>query len=284
MSHKKQQTMKENDTTADKGFYSMEGLQDFCNLHNPGYRITERDVEKVNRLITWIRKDRTEAGEIHPATGDIVEYTTRSGEYYGRSHIEYIGDDSITVCLHPDIPFCHEDTDGIRYTTHGKSYSTLDRKSLEPAGTVPKEFKTWGHAGRNPRGTVHFQASVRMWRYIEPQPYFEGYTTQHWTSYLLEEYPDPERKGECTYESDRFTLYSKEELETLARTLHGKLFEGFYRGLLILWGYRMEWQELPAWEWNGLQAETRLSFLGASPVKIQTDHANHTVTIYKKSN
>lgn len=117
----------------DKGHYCMEELQDFCNLHNPGYRITERDVEKVNRLITWIRKDRTEAGEIHPATGDIVEYTTRSGEYYGRSHIEYIGDDSITVCLHPDIPFCHEDTDGIRYTTHGKSYSTLDRKSLEPA-------------------------------------------------------------------------------------------------------------------------------------------------------
>lgn len=265
-------------------FYNMEELQNFCNLHNPGYRITERDVEKVNQLITRIRKDRTEDEEIHPAIGDIVEYTTRSGEYYGRSHIEYIGDDSITVCLHPDIPFCHGDTNRIRYTTHGKSYSTLDRKNLEPAGTAPKEFRTWGHAGRNPRGTVHFQASVRMWRCVEPEPYFEGYTTQHWTSYLLEVYPDPEQKGECTYESDHFTLYSKEELETLVRTLHGKLFKGFYRSLLILWGYRMEWRELPLWEWNGLQAETRLSFLGTSPVKIRTDHHTHTVTIYKKSN
>ena len=264
-------------------FYNMEKLQSFCSLHNPGYRITERDVEKVNRLITWIKEDRKETGEVYPAIGDIVEYTTRSGEYHGRSHIEYSGDDSITVCLHPGIPCCYEDTGRIRYTTHGKSYSTLDRKNLEPAGSAPKEFKTWGHAGRNPRGTVYFQTSVRMWRYIEPQPYFEGYTTQHWTSYLLEEYPDPERKGECTYESDHFTLYSKEELETLVKILRGKLFKGFYHDLLILWGYRMEWKELPPWEWNGLKAETRLSLLGISPVKIRTDHTTHTVTIYKKS-
>lgn len=267
----------------DKELYDMEKLQDFCNRRNRECRITESDVEKVNRLITRIREDRTEDGGIHPVTGDIVEYTARNGEYYGRSHIEYIGDGSITVCLHPDIPFCHRDTGGIKYTTHGKGYSTLDRNLFEPAGTAPKEFKTWGHAGRSPRGTVHFQAPVRVWRYTDPQPYFEGYTTRHWTRYLLEKYPDPERKDECTYESEHFTLYSNEELETLVKTLHGKLFEGFHHGLLILWGYRMEWEELPSWEWNGLQAETRLSFLGASPAKLRTDHANHTVTIYKKS-
>ncbi|WP_347030458.1 DUF4121 family protein, partial [Bacteroides intestinalis] len=50
-----------------------------------------------------------------------------------------------------------------------------------------------------------------------------------------------------------------------------------------LWAYRMEWKELPAWEWNMLKADTHLSFLGISPVRIQTDHKRHIVTIYKKS-
>jgi hypothetical protein len=38
-----------------------------------------------------------------------------------------------------------------------------------------------------------------------------------------------------------------------------------------------------AWEWNMLKADTHLSFLGISPVRIQTDHKRHIVTIYKKS-
>ena len=74
-----------------------------------------------------------------------------------------------------------------------------------------------------------------------------------------------------------------EELERLVGILHGKLFNGFRPGLFILWAYRMEWKELPAWEWNMLKADTHLSFLGISPVRIQTDHKRHIVTIYKKS-
>lgn len=80
-----------------------------------------------------------------------------------------------------------------------------------------------------------------------------------------------------------FTLYSREELERLVGILHGELFNGFRPGLFILWAYRMEWKELPTWEWNMLKAETHLFFLGVSPVKIRTDHNGHTVTFYKKT-
>ena len=95
--------------------------------------------------------------------------------------------------------------------------------------------------------------------------------------------PDIEPADAFIYRNESFTLYSREELERLVGILHGELFNGFRPGLFILWAYRMEWKELPTWEWNMLKAETHLFFLGVSPVKIRTDHNGHTVTFYKKT-
>ena len=114
-------------------------------------------------------------------------------------------------------------------------------------------------------------------------PLYGKYTTKEWTKYLIERRQDIEPAGAFIYRNESFTVYSKEELDRMVGILHGRLFDGFRQGLFILWGYRMEWKELPAWEWNMLKAETHLSFLGVSPVRIRTDHDGHTVTIYKKS-
>ena len=121
------------------------------------------------------------------------------------------------------------------------------------------------------------------WKYTEPDPLYGKYTTKEWTRYLIECQPDIEPADAFVYRNEAFTLYSREELERLVGILHGKLFNGFRPGLFILWAYRMEWKELPTWEWNMLKADTHLSFLGISPVRIQTDHKRHIVTIYKKS-
>jgi hypothetical protein len=101
--------------------------------------------------------------------------------------------------------------------------------------------------------------------------------------YIIECQPDIEPADAFIYRNESFTLYSREELERLVGILHGELFNGFRPGLFILWAYRMEWKELPTWEWNMLKAETHLFFLGVSPVKIRTDHNGHTVTFYKKT-
>lgn len=132
-------------------------------------------------------------------------------------------------------------------------------------------------------GAVLFHTFVRAWKYTEPDPLYGKYTTKEWTRYIIECQPDIEPADAFVYRNEAFTLYSKEELERLVGILHGKLFNGFRPGLFILWAYRMEWKELPAWEWNMLKADTHLSFLGISPVRIQTDHKRHIVTIYKKS-
>ncbi len=132
-------------------------------------------------------------------------------------------------------------------------------------------------------GAVLFHTFVRAWKYTEPAPLYGKYTTKEWTKYLIERRQDIEPAGALIYRNESFTVYSKEELDRMIGILHGRLFDGFRQGLFILWGYRMEWKELPAWEWNMLKAETHLSFLGVSPVRIRTDHDGHTVTIYKKS-
>ena len=106
---------------------------------------------------------------------------------------------------------------------------------------------------------------------------------KEWTRYIIECQPDIEPADAFIYRNESFTLYSREELERLVGILHGELFNGFRPGLFILWAYRMEWKELPTWEWNMLKAETHLFFLGVSPVKIRTDHNGHTVTFYKKT-
>ena len=96
-------------------------------------------------------------------------------------------------------------------------------------------------------------------------PLYGKYTTKEWTKYLIERRQDIEPAGAFIYRNESFTVYSKEELDRMVGILHGRLFDGFRQGLFILWGYRMEWKELPAWEWNMLKAETHLSFLGVSP-------------------
>lgn len=142
----------------------------------------------------------------------------------------------------------------------------------------------WGHTGRHRNGAVLFHTFVRAWKYTEPDPLYGKYTTKEWTRYIIECQPDIEPADAFIYRNESFTLYSREELERLVGILHGELFNGFRPGLFILWAYRMEWKELPTWEWNMLKAETHLFFLGVSPVKIRTDHNGHTVTFYKKQN
>ena len=160
---------------------------------------------------------------------------------------------------------------------------TIRKELLLPDGIRSKQFRMWGHTGRHKNGAVLFHTFVRAWKYTEPDPLYGKYTTKEWTRYIIECQPDIEPADAFIYRNESFTLYSREELERLVGILHGKLFNGFRPGLFILWAYRMEWKELPAWEWNMLKADTHLSFLGISPVRIQTDHKRHIVTIYKKS-
>lgn len=262
-------------------FYTVETLQNLNDTHDYGYPVTQNDTDKVNRLITGIRQERE--GNEKPIAGDIIGYTSRNGDFFSSAHIGRVRDKNYEICLSQMVPFCYENESGTGYDIHEGVWVHPKNAVLEPAGIRAVLFRTWGHAGRCDHGFIYFKTFVRSWEYAEPEPMFSGYTTRNWTKYFISRHPDPERKGEFFYKADGFTLYSRTELDNLAKTLHGEVFNGVYHNSLILWGYRMDWKFLTEEEWNRIKADVHLSFLGDSPVKIRTEQEKHQITIYKKT-
>lgn len=261
-------------------YYTVEALQCLNDSHDYGYEVSLSDLNKVNRLIGFIQKSRLT--DETPLPGDIIEYTTRNGDYYACAHIERINDGCGEICLSPFPPFCYEEMEQARYDTGGGPWAHIEAVKLEPVGIKVKLFKTWGHCGRCAHGAVYFQIPVRVWKYTEANPAFGDYTTKNWTKYFISKMPDPERPKEFTYISNSFAAYNEAEFDRLVHLLHGKVFDGIYHNSLVLWGYRMDWKFLTEEEWNGIKADVHLSFLGNSPVKIQTELEKRAVTIYKK--
>lgn len=261
-------------------FYTIETLQYLNDSYDYGHPVTQSDTDKVNRLISAIRQERD--GYEKPVAGDIIEYTSRNGDFFNSARIGRITDKNYEICLSEKIPFCYENENGAGCDIHEGVWTHLDKAVPEFAGIRVGLFKTWGHVGRCAHGLIYFKTSVRSWRYTEPEPMFGEYTTKNWTKYFISKFPDPERKDEFTYKGDGFSLYSQTELDKLVEILHGELFNGIYCNSLILWGYRMVWKLLTEQEWNAEKARIHISFLGNSPVKIQTCHDTRTVIIHKK--
>ncbi len=251
-------------------FYDLKSLVRLNEREGCACSIKECDVEKVNRLISRMREEREENPV--PTAGDTVTYTTRGGDYYPQAHIER-GDDREVLSA-----FSHRHLSAMRmkkctgYNTEGGPWVTTGPELLLPDGIRNKQFRMWGHTGRHKNGAVLFHTFVRAWKYTEPDPLYGKYTTKEWTKYLIECQQDIEPADAFIYRNESFTLYSQGRTGAAGRNSARKLFNGFRPGLFILWAYRMEWKELPAWEWNMLKAETHLSFLGVSPVRIRTDH------------
>lgn len=262
-------------------FYTVETLQRLNDSHDYGYSVTQSDTDKVNRLIKGIQQERNRHEK--PIAGDIIGYTSRNGDFFSSAHIGRVRDKNYEICLSDIVPFCYENENGTGYDIHEGVWVHPKNAVLKPAGIKVVLFRTWGHTGRCDHGFIYFKTFVRSWEYAEPEPMFGEYTTRNWTKYLISSCPDPERKGEFFYKANGFTLYSRTELDRLAKTLHGELFNGIYRNSLVLWGYRMVWKILVEQEWNGAEADIHLSFLGESPVKIRTCEDNRTIFIYKKN-
>ncbi|MFQ6928415.1 MAG: DUF4121 family protein [Parabacteroides merdae] len=87
-------------------FYDLESLTLLNRHEGCACSIKECDVEKVNRLISRMRRDRERVSL--PTAGDVVTYITRGGDYYPQAHIERGDDREVHICLLPQTPFCHE--------------------------------------------------------------------------------------------------------------------------------------------------------------------------------
>lgn len=261
-----------------KNFYDIAGLEHINRDY--AYPITEREVEKVNRLISLIRKAREQD---RPAEGDSVEFISRTGDYFGEAHIEKIIGKHSHICLSPEMQFCFMDRKKAAFETEGGPWTQVSTSLLVPAGTAGKRLYTWGYGRRHHKGYLHFRTFVRKWKYQEADPLYDEYTTRDWYKYHIMKHRDPERRNEYTYRSNEFTLYSRNRLDELTGILHGKLYRGILPNSLVLWGYRMELKEISRKEWNGLrgQGQILMDFLDYGSVRILTDDETHTVTIHR---
>lgn len=52
-----------------------------------GYPITEKEVRKVNRMLELMENVRNR--QMCPTEGDCVEFVSRSGDYFGKAHIDF---------------------------------------------------------------------------------------------------------------------------------------------------------------------------------------------------
>lgn len=107
-----------------------------------GYPITEKEVRKVNRMLELMENVRSR--HMCPTEGDCVEFVSRSGDYFGKAHIERITGKYADICLIPETVFCFDDMGKAAYDTTGSPWTQVNIRNMKPAGTKIRIFRTWG--------------------------------------------------------------------------------------------------------------------------------------------
>ena len=97
-----------------------------------GYPITEKEVRKVNRMLELMENVRSR--QMCPTEGDCVEFVSRSGDYFGKAHIERITGKYADICLIPETVFCFDDMGKAAYDTTGSPWTQVNIRNMKPAG------------------------------------------------------------------------------------------------------------------------------------------------------
>jgi hypothetical protein len=156
---------------------TMETLIGVNASYHQEHRVTESDVQKANEVARVIEKTRN---NVVPQPGDIVQYTTKHGDYYARAHIEGgNGDGKLSICEQPSTPFVNVDGGIVRTNTSGGAWASIPA-TLEHVGVANKAFVHWGHCGRCGNGAFTVIAQVNVWRYTDGNSEF---STEHYNMF-----------------------------------------------------------------------------------------------------
>ena len=204
------------------------------------HQINEKDVEKVNELISLITNGRSDK---RPMLGDIVEYTTENGDYYKNAHIEQTDDTTfgkektIYVCEKPYIPFVSEFRNSISFSTSGGAWSFIP-KDLKLIGQRTKIFCTWGSYGACGNGAVYFTVAVNVWEYIEPNNKYAGLSTKTHDKFYIYKHDD-NTMNSYKYTTSIATSTKKafktdEEFEKWLADFRGIKFKGNFENQIVV--------------------------------------------------
>lgn len=268
--------------------YTIEKLKQLNPSYDSEHRVTQSDAEKANRYIEAIQNSRSDT---QIQVGDIVEVTTKHGDYYQNAHIESYNSetDNWSVCEQPYVPFVYLNDKGmIRCSTSGGAWCGVPNK-LVLIGKRAKQFKDFGHCGACGNGAFCFEAEVNVWEYKESESLYGDYTTKEWRkeyiSYCTDEYGNTKNGSHYRYFRDGITFGGKEDYEAWLKTYKGVEFKGHWINHTVVFRYRERNILITKEEWDALDLpkDTRLCN-GVNLCKVRYDDEKHIVEVFRFSN
>ena len=144
--------------------YAIETLIKLNAPFHEAHRIRQSDVDTANKYIEIIEKSRTDDAI---QVGDIVEFTTKYGDYYRNAHVEKFEPetDEWRICER-GTPYISSSSkeNNIRCRTSGGAWSNIPN-NLKLIGKRKKRFMVWGYNGACGHGAIYFEAAVNVWEH-----------------------------------------------------------------------------------------------------------------------
>lgn len=142
---------------ATKNKYTLETLLPLNASYDQDHYLEESDVDMANAFVELIERTRTHE---HPQVGDLMVHVSKHGDYSPRALIEKVHDESLSVCIHPSIPFVYRKDNGIGCDVSGGPFDRVKIPDVKFKGWDTAYFKEWGHCGPRANGSVSFAARV----------------------------------------------------------------------------------------------------------------------------
>lgn len=230
--------------------YTLETLKNFNynSSYDSEHRITATDLEKANKWVKLIENTRNDDA---PQVGDIVEFTSKYGDWYENAHIDDIDENELEIMERPSVLWVSVSEDGIFYTpgTSGSGSNYIPSK-LKLIGKRKKVFKDWGHCGPTGNGAFFFEAVVNVWEYQEKELEF---TTKTHNKFYLDVAEEASEYGYKYFITDsnsyRTAFKTLEEYQDWLKTFKGVEREstGFYTKLI--WTFKQDLKRVPLEEY-----------------------------------
>lgn len=250
-------------------------------LYNIEHGITENDIKMAENYINYIEKTRSDK---MPKVGDIVKYTTKYGDYYGRALISAdTGENEIEICEQPYVPFiCDTNNDDMSLSVSGGAFTHTNKNNLKYLGKEKRQFCDWGSCGACGNGAVKFEAEVSVWEYKENNMFGE-YSTKDYNKMYIKKKEKP-INGYIIF-GDGIAFETEKDYQAFLKTYRAKEFDNGYN--TVIFYYKEENYLISEEEWQKLedyQIDTRLCNASIITVKVKYDEENKKIKVYRYKN
>ncbi len=243
-------------------------------VYDKYYGLNKEDMKKVNN---WVREIESFL-DVKPKEGDIVNFTSKYGDYHERTLLEtHLKSDGLfKLCLLPQIPFAVKSDGKYQISSSGADFRTIDPELLVKKDTTYALFQDWGHRGPCSNGSIEFVAQVNLWEYKHPYPRYGDFSTNEYQKILLKK----DNKG--GYFGKDISFSTKKLLNEFMERFHGILFSGDSENQFILWCYKKQFLELAPIDWEMMKLTEYYAVIKNShqKVKFEKDHDKHCVNFY----